>query len=128
VNRAAASFLSAVENTLDTLDGMDVVRGVVAIRDQALDEVGVLRSYLDARNSGRGDCGFDAMENTLLSQARLDVVTARCQAGLVGLTPPVRASTEIPASRSQPLLRSPFDVSANVPKTCGTREVPRLYR
>src|SRR3954453_18186299 len=34
VLRTAASFLSAVENTLDTLDGVDVVKGVVAIRDQ----------------------------------------------------------------------------------------------
>ena len=79
--------------------------------------------------SGRGDCGFDAMENTMLSQARPDVVTARCQAGLVCLTPPLCGqSAEIPASRSQPLLRSLFDVSAKVPITCGTREVPRLYR
>src|SRR5215208_2796701 len=30
VIRAAASFSSGVENTLDTLDGVDVVRGVVA--------------------------------------------------------------------------------------------------
>jgi len=33
VLRTAASLLSAVENTLDTLDGLDVVRGVVAIRE-----------------------------------------------------------------------------------------------
>ena len=30
------SFLSAVENTLDTLHGVDDVRGVVAIRDRVL--------------------------------------------------------------------------------------------
>ena len=29
VDRAAASFLSAVENTLDALDGVDVVKAVV---------------------------------------------------------------------------------------------------
>src|SRR3954451_1132502 len=34
VLRTAASLLSAVENTLDTLDGLDVVKGVVAMRDQ----------------------------------------------------------------------------------------------
>src|SRR5215216_4847017 len=41
VLRTAASFLSAMENTLDTLDGVDVVRGVVAIRDQGVDKAGV---------------------------------------------------------------------------------------
>jgi hypothetical protein len=33
VDRAAASFLSAVENTLDALDRVDVVTAVVGIRD-----------------------------------------------------------------------------------------------
>jgi len=86
VLRTAASFLSAMENTLDTLDGVDVVRGVVAIRDQGVDKAGVLRSDLDARNSRRGDCGFDAVENAMLSQERPDVATARCQARLVCFT------------------------------------------
>jgi hypothetical protein len=36
VLRTAAPFLSAVENTLDTLDGVDVVRGVVAMGDHGV--------------------------------------------------------------------------------------------
>jgi hypothetical protein len=68
VLRTAASFLSAAENTLDTLDGVDVVRGVVAIRDQGVREARVLRASQNLAISARDLAVSEALENRLPSR------------------------------------------------------------
>ena len=55
-----------VENTLDTLDGVDVVKGVVAISDQGVHEAFVLQAVENIAICERDHAVSEALENTSL--------------------------------------------------------------